>query len=65
MFEMLPAKSLAERVHNWVICHEGWHYMTCTENTNVTILRSQILTDWNQAEAKLAFNCTANTSHAL
>lgn len=65
MFELLPAKDLADAVHSWVISHEGWYYMTYTENTNVTILRSQTLTDWNQAEAKLAFNTTANTSYAL
>jgi hypothetical protein len=65
MFEILPPQSLTERMHSWVISHEGWYYMTYTENTYVTILRTQILTDWNQAAAKLAFNNMANTSYAL
>lgn len=39
----------------WVIRHDGYYYMTYTTATNITILRSKILTDWNNADAKLAF----------
>ncbi|KAF2720116.1 glycoside hydrolase family 43 protein [Polychaeton citri CBS 116435] len=39
----------------WVIRHDGWYYMTYTTATNITILRSQVLTDWNNADVKLAF----------
>lgn len=39
----------------WVIRYEGYYYMTYTTSTNITILRSSILTDWNNADAKLAF----------
>ena len=39
----------------WVIRHGGYYYMTYTTATNITILRSSILTDWNNADAKLAF----------
>ena len=39
----------------WVIRYDGYYYMTYTTSTNVTILKSSILTDWNNADAKLAF----------
>ncbi|KIW29877.1 uncharacterized protein PV07_05663 [Cladophialophora immunda] len=38
--------------------------MTYTTNDNITILRSSILTDWNNAEVKLAFSPPANTSYS-
>lgn len=40
----------------WVIRHEGLYYMTSTTVDNITILRSPILTDWSEAEVKLAFD---------
>lgn len=40
----------------WVIHHDGFYYMTYTTNTNITILRSSTLTDWADADAKLAFD---------
>lgn len=40
----------------WVIRHGDYYYMTYTTNTNITILRSAVLTDWNNADVKLAFN---------
>ena len=39
----------------WVIRYEGYYYMTYTTSDNITILRSSVLTDWNNADVKLAF----------
>lgn len=35
---------------------DGYYYMTYTTSTNITILRSESLTDWNSADVKLAFD---------
>ncbi|KAL2424185.1 hypothetical protein ABEF95_002391 [Exophiala dermatitidis] len=48
----------------WVIRHEGYYYMTYTTNDNITILRSSVLTDWNNAHVKLAFLPPTNTSYS-
>ncbi|THW91277.1 Arabinanase/levansucrase/invertase [Aureobasidium pullulans] len=40
----------------WVIRHGDYYYMTYTTNTNITILRSSVLTDWDNADVKLAFD---------
>jgi hypothetical protein len=64
MFRHFRRVPLVDAFDSWVIYYDSWYYMTFTESSNVTILRSQILTDWNQAEAKLAFSNTANTSYA-
>lgn len=40
----------------WVVYNDGYYYMTYTTNTNITILRSSSLTDWADADAKLAFD---------
>ncbi|KAL2416610.1 hypothetical protein ABEF95_006145 [Exophiala dermatitidis] len=48
----------------WVIRHEGYYYMTYTTNDNITILRSSVLTDWNNADVKLAFLPPTNTSYS-
>ena len=40
----------------WVTRHDGYYYMTYTTTTNITILRSQDLVDWSNAEVKLAFD---------
>jgi beta-xylosidase len=34
----------------------GYYYLTYTTATNITILKSTSLTDWDNAEAKLAFD---------
>lgn len=34
----------------------GYYYLTYTTMTNITILRSTSLTDWDNAEVKLAFD---------
>merc|ERR1712036_26970 len=39
----------------WVIQRNGYYYMTYTTNDNITLLRSPVLTDWNNAERKLLF----------
>ncbi|KAF2876763.1 glycosyl hydrolase [Massariosphaeria phaeospora] len=39
----------------WVISHDNYYYMTYTTNDNITLLRSRVLTDWNNAEQKLLF----------
>ncbi|OAP61614.1 hypothetical protein AYL99_03817 [Fonsecaea erecta] len=48
----------------WVIRYEDYYYMTYTTNDNITILRSSVLTDWNNADVKLAFSPPANTSYS-
>ncbi|KAK4981823.1 hypothetical protein LTR66_009683 [Elasticomyces elasticus] len=40
----------------WVIRHGDYYYMTYTTNDNITLLRSPLLTDWNNASVKLVFN---------
>jgi len=35
---------------------DGYYYLTYTTATNITILRSTSLTDWDNAEVKLAFD---------
>ena len=40
----------------FVVRHDGYYYLTYTTATNITILRSTSLTDWDNAEAKLAFD---------
>lgn len=40
----------------WVIQHGNYYYMTYTTNDNITILRSSVLTDWDNADVKLAFD---------
>ena len=39
----------------WVVRHGSYYYMAYTTATNITILRSSVLTDWNNADSKLAF----------
>jgi len=39
----------------WVIRDGDYYYMTYTTNDNVTILRSSVLTDFSNADAKAAF----------
>ena len=64
MFRLFHRVPLVDAYDSWVIYYDKWYYMTFTESSNVTILRSQTLTDWNQAEVKLAFRNTPNTSYA-
>lgn len=40
----------------WVTKYEGYYYLTYTTATNITIYRSPSLTDWTDADAKLAFD---------
>lgn len=47
----------------WVVRYDGYYYMTYTTNDNVTILRSSVLTDWNNADVKLAFKAPENMSY--
>ena len=39
----------------WMIKYDGYYYLTYTTATNITILRSQSLTNWEDADEKLAF----------
>lgn len=39
----------------WVIKYDGYYYMTYTTATNITLLRSRSLVDWENADSKLAF----------
>ncbi|KAK5131206.1 hypothetical protein LTR08_001231 [Meristemomyces frigidus] len=48
----------------WVTRYGDYYYMTYTTNTNITILRSTTLTDWNDADAKLAFNPPAGYNYS-
>ena len=40
----------------FVLKNDGYYYLTYTTATNITILRSTSLTDWDNAEVKLAFD---------
>jgi GH43 family beta-xylosidase len=40
---------------SWVFRHGEYYYMTYSNNENITMYRSQGLTDWNKAESKLIF----------
>ena len=40
----------------WVIRHGDYYYLTSTTNDNITMRRSSVLTDWNNADVKLVFN---------
>lgn len=40
----------------FVVKEDGYYYLTYTTATNITILRSTSLTDWDNADAKLAFD---------
>lgn len=47
----------------WVIRHtDNYYYMLYTTNDNITMLRSQTLTDWNNADVKLAFKAPDDTN---
>lgn len=39
----------------WMIKHDGYYYLTYTTATNITLLRSRSLVEWEDAESKLAF----------
>ncbi|KAF2742724.1 glycoside hydrolase family 43 protein [Sporormia fimetaria CBS 119925] len=39
----------------WVIRHGDYYYMTYTTNSDITLLRSRILTNWNNADRKTLF----------
>ena len=40
----------------FILKDDGYYYLTYTTMTNITILRSTSLTDWDNAEVKLAFD---------
>ncbi|KAJ4341152.1 hypothetical protein N0V87_001890 [Didymella glomerata] len=39
----------------WAFRYEDYYYMIYTNNVNITLQRSKVLTDWNNAESKLLF----------
>ena len=39
----------------WVTQDGEYYFLTYTMNTNITLLRSKVLTDWNNAESKLLY----------
>ncbi|KAG9199400.1 hypothetical protein G6514_008559 [Epicoccum nigrum] len=39
----------------WVFRYNDFYYMTFTNNQDITLYRSEVLTDWNNAESKLLF----------
>lgn len=48
----------------WVIRHtDNYYYMLYTTADNITILRSPILTDWDNADVKLAFKAPEDTNY--
>ena len=49
----------------WAFRYDGQYYLLVTTSDNVTILRSDVLTDWNSAEVKLAFKAPENTSYTF
>lgn len=42
-------------VLSWVFRYNDFYYMTFTNNQDITLYRSEVLTDWNNAESKLLF----------
>ena len=40
----------------FILKDDGYYYLTYTTATNITILRSTSMTDWDNAEVKLAFD---------
>jgi hypothetical protein len=40
----------------FILKDNGYYYLTYTTATNITILRSTSMTDWDNAEVKLAFD---------
>ena len=42
-------------VLSWVFRYDDFYYMTFTNNQDITLYRSKVLTDWNNAESKLLF----------
>ena len=42
-------------VLSWVFRYNDFYYMTFTNNQDITLYRSEVLTDWNYAESKLLF----------
>jgi beta-xylosidase len=40
----------------FILKDDGYYYLTYTTMTNITILRSTSLTDWDNSEVKLAFD---------
>ncbi|KIV93041.1 hypothetical protein PV10_04286 [Exophiala mesophila] len=48
----------------WVVHHGDSYYMTYTTHDNITILRSNTLTDWHDAETKLAFSPPPDTEYS-
>ncbi|MCJ1303267.1 hypothetical protein MMC08_006075 [Hypocenomyce scalaris] len=48
----------------WVIRNGDYYYMTFTETANITMLRSKVLTDWNNADQKLVFSPPTNASYS-
>lgn len=39
----------------WIFRHEKYYYLTYTNNVDITLFRSQSLTDWAGAESRLVF----------
>lgn len=39
----------------WMIKYDGYYYLTYTTATNITLLRSRSLVEWENADSKLAF----------
>lgn len=48
----------------WVIQHNGLYYMTYTNGVNITVLKSPVLTDWDNAEVKTVFNPPPNEDYS-
>lgn len=40
----------------WAFYYEGSYYLTYTTTDNITLLKSPVLTDWDNAEVKLVFS---------
>lgn len=48
----------------WVVRYEDYYYMTYSTNDNITILRSSVLTDFENADVKLAFDPPAGYNYS-
>lgn len=49
----------------WMTRYEGYYYLLYTTNDNITLWRSQELTDWSSAEMKAAFLPPVSRDHCV
>lgn len=48
----------------WVFRYNDYYYLTYTTSSDITLLRSPVLTDWNNAERKLLYQPPKGTNYS-